>query len=165
MAGQTAARVRDWREGRRLRALELKAQGWSQRRIAEALGVSEGAVSQWVKRAREGGGVEALRHRRPPGRPAKLTAEQRGQVPALLAKGAEAYGFIGAVWTTARVAVVLERTFGVRYDPSHVGRLLRRLKWSVQQPERRATQRDEAAIQRWRHETWPAFKQRSKQTL
>ena len=126
--------MQDWREGRRLRALELKAQGWSQRRIAEALGVTEGAVSQWVKRAREGGGVEALRHRRPPGRPAKLTGEQRAQVPVLLAKGAEAHGFIGAVWTTARVAVVLERTFGVRYDPSHVGRLLRRLKWSVGPP-------------------------------
>lgn len=165
MAGRTAPRVQDWREGRRLRALELKAQGWAQRRIAEALGVTEGAVSQWVKRAREGGGVEALRHRRPPGRPAKLTAAQRVEVPALLAKGAEAYGFVGAVWTTARVAVVLERTFGVRYDPSHVGRLLKRLNWSVQQPERRATQRDEAAIQRWRDETWPAFKQRLKQTL
>ena len=50
----------DWREGRRLRAFELKQQGWSQQRIAEALGVSKGAVSQWMKRARDGGGVEAL---------------------------------------------------------------------------------------------------------
>jgi DNA-directed RNA polymerase specialized sigma24 family protein len=29
-------------------------QGWSQRQIAEALGVSEGAVSQRIARAREG---------------------------------------------------------------------------------------------------------------
>ena len=35
----------DWREGRRLRAFELKQQGWPQQRIAEALGVSKGAVS------------------------------------------------------------------------------------------------------------------------
>src|SRR5829696_5948268 len=53
----------DWREGRRLRAFELKQQGWSQQRIAEALGVSKGAVGQWMKRARDGGGVEALRRR------------------------------------------------------------------------------------------------------
>src|ERR687890_96970 len=53
----------DWREGRRLRAFELKQQGWSQQRIAEALGVSKGAVSQWMKRARDGGGVEALKRR------------------------------------------------------------------------------------------------------
>jgi transcriptional regulator with XRE-family HTH domain len=46
----------DWREGRRLRVFELKQEGWSQQHIAEALGVSKGAVSQWMKRARDGGG-------------------------------------------------------------------------------------------------------------
>ena len=51
MAGKTQERVHDWREGRRVRAYELKEQGWSQRAIAAALGVSEGAVSQWLKRA------------------------------------------------------------------------------------------------------------------
>jgi predicted transcriptional regulator len=50
----------DWREGRRLRAFELNQQGWSQQRIAEALGVSKGAVSQWMKRARHGGEVLRL---------------------------------------------------------------------------------------------------------
>jgi transposase len=45
----------DWREGRRLRAWELKQEGWSQQQIAQALGVSKGAVSQWMKRGREGG--------------------------------------------------------------------------------------------------------------
>ena len=34
----------DWREGRRLRAWELKKEGWSQQRISDALGVSKGAV-------------------------------------------------------------------------------------------------------------------------
>jgi transposase len=49
----------DWREERRKRAWALKHEGWPQKDIATALGVSEGAVSQWLKRAREGGGVEA----------------------------------------------------------------------------------------------------------
>src|SRR3712207_7430316 len=40
---------------------------WSQQQIAEALGVSKGAVSQWMKRARDGGGVEALKRRPAPG--------------------------------------------------------------------------------------------------
>jgi len=51
----------DWREARRFRAFSLKQEGWKQKDIAEALGVSESAVSQWMKRAREGGGKEALR--------------------------------------------------------------------------------------------------------
>ena len=136
---------RDWKEGRRLRALELFEQGWKQVRIAEALGVTRGAVSQWLKRAREGG-REALRHRPLPGRQPRLSPEQRAQVPALLATGAEAYGFIGAVWTTERVATVIAREFGVHHHPAHVSRILATIGWSLQKPMRRATQRDEQAI-------------------
>ncbi|MER3421061.1 MAG: hypothetical protein C4290_11300 [Chloroflexota bacterium] len=76
--------------------MELHEQGWSGREIAEALGVSRGAVSQWLKAARTGG--RAALRRRPRGRTApKLTAEQRAQFPELLAQGAEAHGFIGDV--------------------------------------------------------------------
>ena len=65
----------DWREGRRLRAWELKQEGWKQRDIARALGVSKGAVSQWMKRAEEEEGVEALKHRPPPGAQARLSED------------------------------------------------------------------------------------------
>jgi transposase len=53
----------------------------------------------------------------------RLTEEQKAQIPQLLAKGAEAYGFRGDVWTARRVAEVIERTFGVHYHRDHVGRL------------------------------------------
>jgi len=148
---------RDWREGRRLRAWELKQRGWSQQAIAEALGVTAGAVSQWMRRARAGG-AEALRRRVAPGPPSKLAAEQREELPALLARGAEAFGFRGEVWTAKRVATVIRREFGVRYHPNHVGKLLRAAGWSVQKPVRRASQRDEAAIEAWYAERWPALK-------
>src|SRR5688500_5940823 len=99
---------RDWREGRRLRALALHEEGWLGKEIAEALGVTAGAISQWLARARAGG-REALRTHPPPGPTPKLTAEQRAQLPDLLAKGAESYDFVGDVWTTKRVAVVIKR--------------------------------------------------------
>src|SRR3954470_12077907 len=102
---------RDWREGRRLRAWALKAKGWSQQKIAEALGVTAGAVSQWMRRGRAGG-VEALKRRPRPGAGPKLTAEQRAQIPVLLAQGAEAFGLRGDVWTAKRVATVIRREFG-----------------------------------------------------
>lgn len=148
-----------WREGRRLRAWELHEAGWRQRHIAQALGVTEGAVSQWLKRARQAGSA-ALRHRRPPGRPPRLTESQRIEVIRLLERGAEAFGYTGAVWTTARVAEVIGRELGVRYHPAHVSRLLRRLGWSVQKPIQRASQRDETAIAAWRTERWPALKKK-----
>jgi transposase len=141
-------------EARRFRAWELKQQGWKQSTIARALGVTPGAVSQWLKRAREEG-VESLRRRVGSGSPPRLSAAQRAQLPALLAQGAEAYGFRGALWTRARVAEVIRREFGVTYDPSHVGRILRACGWSLQKPARRAKQRDEAAIRAWKAARWP----------
>jgi transposase len=148
---------RNWREARRLQAWRLKQQGWSQRQIAEALGVSEGAVSQWMKRARDGG-AEALRHRPPPGAPSRLTAEQRAHLPTLLQQGPEAYGFRGELWTRGRIAAVIRLTFGVSYHLTHIGRLCKAIRWSPQKPARRARQRDEAAIVQWREEAWPAIK-------
>jgi len=147
---------RDWKEGRRLRALALYEQGWKPIRIAEALGVTRGAVSQWLTRARVGG-REALRHRPPPGAVSRLTAEQRAAIPTLLARGAEAHGFIGQVWTTGRVATVIQRTFGVGYHPAHVSRLLRQIGWTRQKPVTRASQRDEMKVAAWRETEWPAL--------
>lgn len=148
----------DWLEGRRLRAWALHQQGWTGQKIADALGVTPGAVSQWLRRAREGGGPEALRKRPVPGPRPRLTDEQRARVPALLEKGAEAYGFAGDVWTTARIAAVLEVRLGVKYHPAHISRLVRALGWSVQTPATVATQRDEEAVRVWQEETWPALK-------
>jgi transposase len=154
----------DWREGRRRRAWELKEAGWKQQDIAAALGVSGGAVSQWLARARAEGvaeGVEEGRRRHPaPGPAPKLTPEQLAQLPALLDRGAEAYGVRGQAWTGKRVGEVIRRTFGVSYDPSHIGRLLHRLGYSVQRPSERATQRDEVAIRVWWEQRWPALKRK-----
>jgi transposase len=142
-----------------LRAFELKQQGWSQQRIAEALGVSKGAVSQWMKRARDGGGgVRALKRRPAPGARPRLSDEQRARVPELLERGAEAHGFRGEVWTCERVAEVIRKEFGVSYHPAHVSRLLKALRQSLQKPQRRAEQRDEEAIDNWKQKKWPSLK-------
>src|SRR3954451_19275128 len=95
------------REWRRFRALHLKRRGWYQRDIAEALDVSEEAISRWLARARDGG-PKALRGGSAPGHPSKLTPAQRRSLPELLWHGPEAYGFRGRVWTCARVARVIE---------------------------------------------------------
>jgi transposase len=148
----------DWREGRRLRAWELNQEGWPQQRIADALGVSKGAVSQWMKRGREGGGVQALKRQPAPGAPPRLSEEQRAEVPKLLERGAQAHGFRGDVWTCERVAEVIRREFAVSYHPAHVSRLLKALRQSLQKPQRRANQRDEEAIENWKQERWPSLK-------
>jgi transposase len=146
-------------EWRRLRALLLFFQGWMQVKIAQALGVTQGAVSQWLKRFRLGG-IDALRHGKAKGGIPRLSTEQKAQLPHFLSRGPTFYGFRGAVWTCQRIGEVIRPEFGVSYDPSHVGRLMRQCGWSVQKPERKAIQRDEEAIQKWRAERWPELKKK-----
>jgi transposase len=148
----------DYREYRRQRAYDLKEQGWKQRDIAAALGVTEGAVSQWLKRAREEGGRDSLRHRPPPGPTPRLTPEQCTRLREVLEQGAEAAGFEGNVWTSKRIVTLIRREFGVRYHRAHISRLVRTLGLSLQKPIVQASQRNEVAIERWRRERWPALK-------
>jgi transposase len=103
-----------------------------------------------------------LHDRKRPGRAPRLSPEQQAAVPALLARGAEAWGFRGAFWTRARVAHVIEREFGVHYHPAHISRLLARWGWTRQKPQRQAIQRDEAAIREWRQERFPAIEKRGR---
>src|SRR5688572_5469480 len=137
MTSETRKQPNSWPEWRRLRAWELSQQGWKVGKIAEALGVTHGAVSQWLTRARQEG--EASLHDRPrPGRVPRLTPGEQAQVPALLARGAEAWGFRGERWTRERVGEVIRRQFGVSYHPAHISRLLAGWGWSLQQPRRQA---------------------------
>jgi transposase len=159
MSRSTTEAPKTWREGRRLRAWELLQQGWPQRQIARALGVSEGAVSQWLSQARQAG-RSALHGRPHPGRPPRLSPEQQARVPALLRQGAPAFGFRGDRWTRKRVREVIRREFGVTYSPSHISRLLRQWDWTRQKPVPRARQRDEAAIKAWREQRYPALVKR-----
>lgn len=146
-------------ELRRQRALVLKRDGWKQQAIAAALGVTKGAVSQWMTAVREQG-VEALRAHPHLGAVTRLTEEQRSKIPEFLTHGAQAYGFRGEVWTCARVARVIRQEFSVSYHRAHVSRLLKALEWTPQKPIERAAQRDEARIARWRDETWAELKKR-----
>lgn len=159
MGKTLSSQATNWREGRRLRAWELHQKGWKQRDIAEALGVTQGAVSQWRKRGRDGG-VESLRHQPPPGAMPRLSSEQREQLLELLSQGAPALGFQGDVWTQPRVATLIRDRFGISYHPAHVGRILKACGWSSQKPIHRASQRNEATIQRWKEERWPQIKKR-----
>jgi transposase len=91
-----SSQATDWREGRRLRAFELKEQGWKQTEIADALGVTEGAVRPVDEACQARGGCASLETQEPPpGAPPRLSEDERAKLPELLAQGAEAHGFRG----------------------------------------------------------------------
>lgn len=146
-------------ERRRRRGVGLLREGTSVTEVARRLGCSHSSVILWREAVRRRG-LTALQARPASGRPPKLTARQRAKVPRLLLRGAVAWGFETQLWTTRRIATVIERELGVRFHRAHVGRLLRDLGWSCQKPERRAVERDEPAIARWKRYRWVEVKKK-----
>ena len=146
-------------EARRRMAIRLLQQQVSMRETARQVGSSLSSVERW-KAEYETGGMAALRGKPDRGGPPKLSAAEQTALVGLLLQGPRAHGYPTELWTLARVAQVIERKFGVRYHTSGVWLLLRRLGWSCQKPERRARERDEAAIRRWRRVTWPKLRKR-----
>ena len=144
-------------ERRRRRAIDLLKAGASITDVARRLGCSHSSVILWRDAVRRRG-LTALQAKPAPGRPPKLTARQRAKLPRLLLRGASAWGFETDLWTTRRIAVVIHREFGVSLHRAHVGRVLTALDWSCQKPERRALERDEAAIARWKRYRWTTVK-------
>jgi len=147
------------REFRRLRAIELFEVGWLPIRIAEVLGVTRGAVSIWLKCYREQG-IEALRYKKVARKSSRLSKEQKEELIIMLAHSPEHYGYVGQVWTQARVAALIQKKFGVSYHFNHVGKILKELGWSYQKPALRATQRNEEAVRQWCDTRWPEIKKK-----
>ena len=73
-----------------------------------------------------------------------------------------AAGFQTDLWDTRRVTAVIERRFGIRYHPNYMWRFLQKLGWSCQKPEKRARERNEAAIEHWKRYRWPHLKKSPK---
>jgi transposase len=130
---------------RRLRAVELVQQGESPEDVARFLGCGRPSVYTWLKLARADLGKLAAKPH--PGRTPRLDDRQLAELEGLLLQGAKSHGWPTQLWTAARAADLIERHFKVSFHPEHVRKILkRRLRWTSQKPQRRARERDEAAI-------------------
>lgn len=130
-------------------------------RVAEFLDVGRESVFRWWRDYRAGG-VEALRTKKARGRPAVLDDGQVRRLFALI-EGANPrqLSFDFGLWTRSLVGELVRREFGVRLSESAVGRLLRRMGMSPQRPLYRAYQQDAARVERWKHEEFPAIRERA----
>ncbi len=144
---------------RRFRALTLLHQGKTPAEVARVVGVDRRSVRRWHATARRRGEA-ALIARPASGRPPRLRAGQKQVLRRALLRGAQAAGFENDLWTCRRVAQWIEQRFGIRYERTHVCRLLHGLGFTPQMPQRRAIERDEAAIRQWVQQVWPAIKKK-----
>jgi transposase len=144
-------------ERRRRKGMELLDSGISLHEVARQVGCHASAVVRW-RDARDRHGDAGLCARPAPGRPPKLSAREKQRLVRVLLKGAIANGYHTELWTTARIAEIIQQTFEVRYHRDHIGRLMGRLGWSCQKPKKRPWQHNDEAIEQWKRTQWPRVK-------
>ena len=123
MLAPLSSLTREDMETRRLAAAKELLNGVTQSQVARRYGVSRTTASRWHQSIAHKG-VEGMRSRRATGRPCRLTAEQVDAIRTMHREGAAAHGFANDRWTTGRLANAIEKRFGIRFDPDHVGRLM-----------------------------------------
>jgi len=120
-------------EAHRRKALALLDKKLSLNEVARQIGCHASSVMRWRDLLQELG-EEGLKARTPPGRPSRLSGEQKQQLLQFLLQGPGAFGWRTEVWTTQRIAELVKAKFGIVYHPDHVGRLMHSLHWSHQKP-------------------------------
>lgn len=138
----------------------IQAGGIPNQQIADAFGVSIHTIHSWKERLRHQGGLEATPT---PGRPSRLTGEQRQQIGTLLKEGARAHHFPDETWTTPRVREIIGRRLGVWYHVDHVRKLLHQLGFSPQRPSKAAVEQNEQAVRTWVQTTRPEVEKKGRE--
>jgi transposase len=144
-----------------MEAAQLLEKGFSQSEVARRVRAHRQSVSQWARQLQQGG-WRALKKAGRAGRKPRLAPEDLRRIERALKRGPQALGYETSLWTSSRVAQLIEQECGVRYDSSQAWRILRQLGWSCQRPTGRAWERDEAKIERWKKDRWPEVKKRPK---
>jgi transposase len=142
-------------EQRRRQAVQAVHAGDKVKDVARIMGVHPRTVFRWLELARMPG-TDGLAPKPHPGPAPRLNPAQQRHLERMLRQGAKAHGWSNELWSTRRIADLIQRTFGVSLHHDHVGRFLHKvLRWSPQKPRKKARERDEKAILRWRREELP----------
>ena len=140
---------------RRSKAIKLLRRGKTTHEISQRMGVTERCVRYWRENATQ---PKKKKRSKAPGRPSQLSAKQLARLNNELQKGAYAHGYAEDYWTLDRIGRLIWDQFAVRYHPSAVWHLMKRIGWSCQRPQRRSLARNEEAIRRWKRYMWPRIK-------
>lgn len=150
----------------RLTAMRMRyEEGYTQRAIGAALGVSRTEVVRWCRKY-EKGGADALRARRrgkPPGEHRALEGWQCAAVLKLIGENMpDQLKMPFVLWTRAAVRDLIAERFGVTLALTTMGNYLRRWGLTPQKPVRKAYQQRGGAVAKWVDEDYPAIAAKAK---
>jgi transposase len=146
-------------ERRRQLAVQRVGEGYRQKEVAAFLGVHPVTVNGWMRAYRQSG-EQALASKPVPGRPRKLSPKQEKTVLSWLEQSPTSFGFADELWTSRRLATLIEERFGVHFNSNYLVEWLAQRKHSAQKPSKRALEGDEPAIERWLEEEWPRLQKK-----
>ncbi len=132
--------------------------------VIASYGFARQVIYKWLRQAKgKGHGLRALRSRKGTGRPRRLTGKQERQLFRWInGKDPRQYGFDFGLWTRLVVRQLIADKFGANFGVTAVGKLLAKLGLTPQKPLQRAYERDPAAIEKWKHDTYPSIARRAK---
>jgi transposase len=91
-----------------------------------------------------------------PGPTPRLSNYHLYKLERFLRQGAKKHGWPNDLWTAGRVARLIEQRFGISFHPEHVRKILkRRLGWTSQKPKRKARERNDKEVERWKGDELP----------
>ena len=125
--------AKDKREYIRATCLLMRWRGEEAKEVAKQLSISMGAVFKWEHKLRKDG-VDALRTKKPPGRPSVKEERANKLVPELMKKDPKLFGFLKGRWVVRDVARALKGE-GLDISPTHVHRMLNELGLSYKRPK------------------------------
>ena len=126
------------------------------------MGFARTVIYDWPNKYRAGG-IEALRALPIPGRPPKLTEQQRAWVYRTVTQNNPLQlQFEFALWTRAMVRDLIRQNCGVTLSLASVGRLLRSLGLTPQRPVRRAIEQVPAKVREWLTVDYPAIQAKAR---
>jgi len=154
------------KEALRKRGVLAVLSGMRQNQVARTLGVSAYAVNLWMKAYRSQGeaGLQAQKKGPAKGYGKKLSARQEKQVKdSVMGKHPEQLRLPFYLWTRQAVRELIQERYGMGIGLTTVGNYLKAWGFTPQKPVRRAFEQNNAAVQRWLTETYPAIARRAKQ--
>ena len=150
----------------RERGIKMREQGMSYQDIAIILDVHYTTISTWyAKYKREGKkGIEIKKRGRKEGDQKILNPQQEAQViQRLIDTTPKQLKFKYVLWTREAVQKLIKHEFGEEMPISTVGHYLKRWEFSSQVPIKRAYERNDANVQKWLTEEYPAIEEQSKE--
>lgn len=134
-----------YRESQRLIAAIIYKRGPSVPMLAEWLDKREATIYEWFNRLEAEPIEEAIRDDPRPGRPSKLTGNEREKFEAVLHESPESVGYDSPAWHPKLARQYLLDEFDAEYTLRHVRRIMKDagLSWQTPRPQPPTANEDE----------------------